>query len=101
MMLRRIVIASLFSALTLAPVSAGLINNQLNQGWASYRDLTSSAILGEVHGVERRRLPADRCRCLPERQRAPLQPGLGEELRQQRLGGASRPDERPIRHLLE
>ena len=42
MMLCRILIASAFSVATLAPVSAGLINNQLNQAWVSLRDLTSS-----------------------------------------------------------
>lgn len=40
-MLSRIV-AVTFSALMAAPVSAALINNQLNQGWYSFRDLTSA-----------------------------------------------------------
>ena len=43
MIMRRTIVASAFAALIAFPASAGLINNQLNQGWASFRDLSSAA----------------------------------------------------------
>ena len=42
MTLKTAVVALAFSVITTPPVSAALINNQLNQGWASFRDLTSA-----------------------------------------------------------
>src|SRR5215208_3579689 len=43
MILRRTIAACALSALMAVPASAGLINNQLNQKWASFRDLSSAA----------------------------------------------------------
>jgi hypothetical protein len=62
MILRRTIAAFALSALMAVPASAALINNQLNQGWASFRDLSSAAFsakFAELSGAGYRLIDVD------------------------------------------
>src|ERR1044071_772614 len=62
MFVRRALVALALSAVAYFPASAGLINNQLNQGWASFRDLSSasfSAKFAEMSGAGYRLIDVD------------------------------------------
>ena len=130
MTLKTAVVALAFSVISTPPVSAALINNQLNQGWASFRDLTSAGFsakftqyrdagyrmididaypngsgllysqVWEKNSDKRRGLSPTRFRILPQRVEPALCGDLGEEHGGHRLVLASRHDQLSILILL-